>query len=97
MRVLGLGSGHYRALHRPEALCFGVGTGRSVIGWSAWRREGAFGLVAAAFGVGLSGLWGDANASTRAPGREPSPGQRPGIKGNPNHVADPRWVGIFVS
>jgi hypothetical protein len=22
MRVLGLGSGHYRALHRPEALCF---------------------------------------------------------------------------
>ena len=71
-----LGSGHHRALPRPEALCFGLGTGRSVIGWSAWRREGALGLVAAAFGVGLSGLCGDANTSTRAPGREPSPGQR---------------------
>jgi hypothetical protein len=57
----------------------------------------AFGLLAAALGVGLSGLWGVANASTRAPGREPSPGQRPRIKGNHNHVADPRWVGIFVS
>ena len=49
-----------------------VWTGRSVIGWSAWRREGAFGLVAAAFRLGLSGLWGDANASTWAPGREPT-------------------------
>ena len=46
-------------------------TGRSVIGWSAWGREGAFGLGPAGFWMAV-GAVGDTKASTRAPGREPT-------------------------